>query len=237
MLGYQRYKHEIDKLKNYSSKLFEVTEWLSIEQLPSSNSLNMWGYSDNQLTQILKTNNIDNSNVDLCMCFIDSPIECNYFSRELPGIDEKTVVCSFSGVEDILNSEDIEFFNFLHEAILYRVVLVAAFHTVNENHLTHDDTRNCLFDMCGMKKDIALKCSAPHLCPECKSKIGKKAMDPRFLPSLEKEFTSFKKPLFNRILDFVKRRPIVSILITIVSSIIFNLLSSLLYDLIKAFFV
>lgn len=34
LLGYQRYLDKIEKLQNYSSKLFEVTNCIVIKQLP-----------------------------------------------------------------------------------------------------------------------------------------------------------------------------------------------------------
>ena len=237
LLGYQRHMHEIKKLEKYSSELFTIEDWLMIASLPSDNTGLAWGYSDRVISSILKESRIDNSNYDLCMCFIDAPIEGNFFSREIKDYDDKTVVCSFFGVEEILKSENVDFFNYIHGSIIYRIVLIAAFQSIDEHGHTHYDTRNCLFDMCGRKSDLTLKCSAPQLCPECISKIGSQAVDADFFPCLKKEFASFKKPLFHRILNFVKRRPIVSLLITIGSSVIFNLLSSLLYDWIKSFFL
>lgn len=106
-------------------------------------------------------------------------------------------------------------------------------HKVNEDYFLHDDTRNCLFDMCGLKKDIAIKYGVPSLCPSCIAKIESTAVDKEFVPLLNKEFKSFKKALFYRIIDFVKERPILSIIITFLSTIIINILSSFLYELLK----
>lgn len=75
LLGYQRYLDKIEKLQNYSSKLFEVTNCIVIKQLPPCD--HEWGYSDNCINQLLTSSNIDNSNVELCLCFIDNPIEYN----------------------------------------------------------------------------------------------------------------------------------------------------------------
>lgn len=40
LLGYQRYLDKIEKLQNYSSKLFEVTNCIVIKQLPPPATLN-----------------------------------------------------------------------------------------------------------------------------------------------------------------------------------------------------
>ena len=87
LLGYQRYLDKIEKLQNYSSKLFEVTNCIVIKQLPPCDL--EWGYSDNCINQLLTSSNIDNSNVELCLCFIDNPIEYNYFTRDLSEFDSR----------------------------------------------------------------------------------------------------------------------------------------------------
>lgn len=234
LLGYQHYPDKIGKLQAYSSKLFEVTNCVEIKQLPSCD-LN-WGYSDKCICQLLTSSNIDNSNVDLCLCFIDNPIEQNYFTRDLSNFDSKTILCSFYQVETIFNEKNIDIFNYLHGIVLKEIVQIAALHEVNEDYFLHDDTRNCLFDLCGLKKDIAIKYGLPNLCPSCIAKIESTAVDKEFIPLLNKEFKSFKKLLFYRIIDFVKVRPILSIIITFISTITINILSSFLYELLKTFF-
>lgn len=231
LLGYQRYLDKIEKLQNYSSKLFEVTNCIVIKQLPPCDL--EWGYSDNCINQLLTSSNIDNSNVELCLCFIDNPIEYNYFTRDLSEFDSKTVLCSFYQVETIFDEQNIDIFNYIHGIILNEIVQIATLHKVNEDYFLHDDTRNCLFDMCGLKKDIAIKYGVPSLCPSCIAKIESTAVDKEFVPLLNKEFKSFKKALFYRIIDFVKERPILSIIITFLSTIIINILSSFLYELLN----
>lgn len=168
LLGYQRYLDKIEKLQNYSSKLFEVTNCIVIKQLPPCD--HEWGYSDNCINQLLTSSNIDNSNVELCLCFIDNPIEYNYFTRDLSEFDSKTVLCSFYQVETIFDEQNIDIFNYIHGIILNEIVQIATLHKVNEDYFLHDDTRNCLFDMCGLKKDIAIKYGVPSLCPSCIAK-------------------------------------------------------------------
>lgn len=92
----------------------------------------------------------------LCLCFIDNPIEYNYFTRDLSNFDSKTVLCSFYQVETIFNDENVDIFNYIHGIVLNEIVQIATLHKVNEDYFLHDDTRNCLFDMCGLKKDIVL---------------------------------------------------------------------------------
>ena len=235
LLGYQRYLDKLEKLQNYSSKLFEVTNCVEIKQLPPCDL--GWSYSDDRISYLLASNHIDNSNVNLCLCFIDNPIESNYFTRDLIAFDSKTVLCSFYQVETIFAEQNIDIFNYLHGIVLNEIVQIATLHKVDENHFAHDDTRNCLFDMCGLKKDIAIKYGVPNLCPACIAKTEATAVDKEFVPLLKKELKTFKKMLFYRLIDFVKVRPILSIVITFISTIIINIISSFLYEILNHFLI
>lgn len=231
LLGYQRFQDEIDKLSHYPSKLFEVSNCIIIKQLPDSDLC--WGYSDLAITNLLKEKKVNNDKYDLCICFIDAPIENNYFSRDLSKFDNKTILCSFYQVHSIFKENNIDVFNYVHGTVLNRVVQIETLGEINENYYVHKDTRKCLYDMCGLKSDIALKYSEPKLCADCISKISSSAVDKDFISALEKEFNTFKKPLFDRIVEFVKKNPQLSIIITIVSTIIINILSSVIFEAIK----
>ena len=170
LLGYQRYQNEIDRLCDLSSKLFEIVNCVAIKSLPTPD-ISFIAYSDELIIKLLKSQNMDNSKYDLCMCFIDTPIEENYCSRDLQGFASKTVVCSSLGMKDIFKEAVVDFFNYFHGHILYEVVQMATLRVVDENQFIHFDTRNCLFDMCGVKDDVALKFDKPQLCSQCISKI------------------------------------------------------------------
>lgn len=232
LLGYQRHLDKIKKLQKYRSKLFHIIGCIEIRQLPPSDL--DWAYSDSIICNLLSANNVDNSDVDLCLCFIDHPIEDNYFMRDLSQFDSKTVLCSFFQTEDIFAAKNVDLFNYVHGIVLNNLVQIATLHEVDEKHFLHDDTRNCLFDMCGIKEDVAIKYSAPKLCTSCISKIESSAVDKNFLPLLNREFKSFKKMLFYRILDFIKQRPILAIVVTSIFTIVINVMSSFIYELIRA---
>lgn len=232
LLGHQRHLDKIKKLQNYRSKLFHIIECIEIKQLPQSDL--DWAYSDSTICNLLSANNVDNTDADLCLCFIDLPIEDNYFTRDLSQFDSKTVLCSFYQAEEIFAAKNVDLFNYVHGIVLNKLVQIATLHRVDEKYFLHDDTRNCLFDMCGIKEDIAIKYSAPNLCTSCISKIESSAVDKNFLLFLNKEFKSFKKMLFYRILDFIKQRPVLAIVMTSIFTIVINVMSSFIYELIKA---
>ena len=155
--------------------------------------------------------------------------------RDLNNFDNKTFLCSFYEVDSIFKEKNIDIFNYVHGNVLNRLVQIETLGVINEEYYRHDDTRNCLNDMCGLKSDIAIKYGKPKLCPECREKIMSLAVNQDFLEILEEEFKTFKKPLFERILEFVKKRPVLSIFITAACTIILNIISSGLFELIKYF--
>ena len=232
MLGYQQYSNVIKKLKKYKSDLFEIKELVELKQLPECD-LDGWGYSDNRICKLLKDNSVTNENVDLCICFVNNPIEDNYFTRDLSCFDSKTVLCTFYEADTIFKQNNIDLFNYIHGIVLYETVQISTHNKIDENYFLHDDTRNCLFDMCGIKNDIAIKYGIPSLCPECLSKIESRIIDKDFVPLLKKEFKTFKKKLFYRIIDFIKEKPIISIIFTILGTIIINLFSSYIFELLS----
>lgn len=231
LLGYQRYKETINKLCTYKSKLFEVVDCIEIKQLPPPDC--DWTYTDKIICNLLTQKQLSNATVDLCLCFIDQPIECNYFTRDLSTFDDKTVLCSFYEVEDIFTRNNIDLFNYVHGIVLNSLVQIATLHKLNEKHFLHDDTRNCLFDMCGLKNNIAIKYNIPSLCPNCIAKIEAHAIEKEFIPLLQNEFKTFKKTPLLVMINFIKDKPILSIIITILSTTILNIISSALFEMIK----
>ena len=231
LLGYQSFQSEIDKLILFPSKLFEISNCITINQLPSCDW--EWGYTDQAIISLLNDHNVNNDKYDMCMCFIDSPIEDNYFSRDLVEFDNKTVLCSFYEVYSIFERNNIDIFNYIHGSILNRVVQIKTLGIINEDYYSHDDMRHCLYDKCGIKSQITKKYGDPKLCPECRSKISTLAVDQELITILEKEFKSFRKPLFYRIIEFIKKKPVLSILITIGSTIILNIIAAVIFELLK----
>ncbi len=129
-----------------------------------------------------------------------------------------------------MKKKNINLFNYFHGSVLYHVVQIASIHRIDENHFLHDEPRNCLFDMCGNKKDIVLKYGEPKLCDECLLKIKSNYIDIEFLKKLNKEFKSFKPSPLERLVRLIRKKPIRSMVVTAISSIALNILASWLYE-------
>ena len=228
LLGYQRHYDVLNRLNNFHSKIFKIVDTKKIDHLPECDY--EWGYSDEAITKILKAKKVCNNDVDLCLCFIDTPIFLNYYTRDLKIFDEKTVLCTFYDADEIFAQNKIDLFNYVHGIVLNETIQIVTNHKVDENQFCHTDTRGCIFDHCGNKKDIIIKYSKPKLCMECRNKIAGELVNNDFIDLLEAEFKTMRKKLFIRIIDFIESHTIFSMLIYFVVSVLINLISSILFE-------
>lgn len=224
-LGKQKYNYVFDKLKKYKSKIFEVT----IYEVSRPDCDYEWGYTFGTLEKILDKA-FDRKNYDICIGFVDTIIENNYFGKRLK--DYNVYIVSFYQVSDFLIFEKIDIFNYVL-ATIYRYITRFL---LKGKYLTHDETKGCIFDMCGDKRDIIYSCQMPIICEHCKAKMKESACPSDFIELLSKEILKIKKPLYYQITDFIKSHPYLSLGIGIVFSVLFNILSSFLYDWIKVIF-
>ncbi|WP_294350554.1 hypothetical protein [uncultured Clostridium sp.] len=222
-LGKQQHEDVFEKLKNYKSSIFEVEIYR--KNLPECDY--EWGYRFHTLKELLNAEN--NSDYDMCIGFIDTIIENNYFGKRLD--EYKTYIISFYEVDEILQKENIDIFNYIL-LTMYKYITRYKLRISGEK-LVHDETRGCIFDMCGDKRNVIYSCNKPIICNECRSKIYKYDCDEEYIKNLEKELKKIKKTVYYRISDFIKKEPILSLIIGIVSSIVLNLVSCAIYDFIK----
>jgi len=161
----------------------------------------------------------------MCIGFIDYPIENNYFGRNL--LDEKVFVVSFYQVAEILQSQNIDIFNFMLSTI-YRYLT----RNIVGKRIAHDETRGCVFDMCGNKNDIIYSCQKLMLCNECENIIKSSEVPENFIKLLKNEIKYIRKQRYYQIIDFIKRHPLFSIFIGAMSTIILSFFATVLYNLI-----
>lgn len=222
-LGFQRHNYLFQRLKKYNSKLFDVD--IYEKSLPSCDY--NWGYSFSALENLL-CNDFNSDEYDMCIGFIDAEIECNYFGKRLK--DHNIYVISFYQVDEILSLYNIDIFTYML-ATIYRYMTR---YKLKGEYLTHDETKGCLFDMCGNKHDIIYSCDKPIICNECNAKISQCGIQSEYISMLKKEIRRIKKSSYYTVVGFIKKHPYLSLTIGVGSTIFFNILSNILFELIKA---
>ena len=214
----------MDKIKKTKySKIFEITEVTELG-LPDADCYG-WSYSKESFTSKVNTG----ESADVALGFIDQPFNDNYFAHRLT---DNTGIVSFFEIDRIFANANVDERNFLL-LMLYESILIyyTKSHTIREIH--HDDTRSCLFDMCGNKEDIIQSATNPCICYDCESTLRKHELPKNLIDILKQELKRIKKPLFYQIKDWVKAHPILSLMITFATSLIINVISSVVYDVIR----
>lgn len=222
-IGTQRHDELFKRLESYNTKLFQI----SIKQVSRPKCDFGWGFEFQTLSNILKPS-FNNDENDLCIGFIDTSIEKNYFSKRLSEKNDLYIV-SFFEIDKILLSNNIDLFNYILLTV-YRCLIRFKF---NRKPNAHHETKGCLFDMCGMKEDIIYSCANPTLCIECKSSLNDQE---QFLNDLISELPKIRKSIYYQIKDFIEIHPWYSLFIGIFFTIFLNIISSLIYEYIKNIF-
>ncbi len=212
------------KIKSWKSALFTVVGDIENYSLTQDSDGYGWEFTDENLEQILP----EQFQGNFLIAIVNVPIELNWYSRRL---SNNRVVFTFHEIKDIL-----EHFNIPLENAVFRLLYAYTFLfkrsgeriPLNDEptNFTHDETRGCLFDMNGIKTDIVYSLHEPIICPDCVERLRKEKVSNETISKAQKEIVKIKKPLFYRIISFVKRHPIWSMLISAITAIVLGAIGS-----------
>lgn len=228
-LGNLKYPIDVQKLEKWKSKILKINHGASVGHLENAKGEN-WEYTDEQLQANIKAD----STADFTLALIDAPIEDNYYLRRL---SDNVAVLSLNGMLDIT-----QFYGFSPDQyILRNLYELSVLFTANQKLTTgyqtwaHDETRGCLFDMNANRTDIVFSLHRPRLCEACSGRVSAYQLPALFLSNLKSELNKIKKPLFVRMLDWVRMHPIAALALTAISGVILNLIASVIFEVIKGF--
>jgi len=228
---------ELDKRKieNWNSSLLSITGEIQNYALTEDSDGDDWQFTDSSLERLLP----ESFNGDFLIAIVNVPIESNYYSRRLSG---NRIVFTFHEIKEILSLSNIPLENIIYRLLYaYALLFLRTGRKIplnkEDTNFTHDETRGCLFDMNGIKWDIVVSCHQPTICPDCVERLRREKISNELISETQKEIRRIKKPLFYRIMDFIKKHPIWSILISAFSAIILGAIGSfiatLFYEYIK----
>ncbi len=224
LLGTQLHMSTINKLRVYKSKIFIINSVKTKADLPNTKSMD-WSYSDTQIASFIEPD--DHS--DITIALLEDKIEGNFFMRRL---GERVGAITFFQAAEIMADANIDLLNYLlvdiYEAVTLFVQGDKSLYPGRE--VCHYATRRCIFDMAGNKYDVVYACEQTCLCTECEAKLRSKVLPEKYIDTLKKELKHVRKSRYSRIMDFIKRKPLFSLLLTAITSIVLNLVASLLYE-------
>lgn len=223
-IGHMPSEFDKRKIKSWKSALFTVVGDIENYSLTEDSDGYGWEFTDENLEKILP----DQFQGNFLIAIVNVPIELNWYSRRL---SNNRVVFTFHEIKDIL-----EHFNLPLENVVFRLLYAYTFlfkrsgERIPPNeaptNFTHDETRGCLFDMNGIKTDIVYSLHEPIICPDCVGRLRKEKVSNETISKAQKEIVKIKKPLFYRIITFVKKHPIWSMLISAITAIVLGAIGS-----------
>ncbi len=223
---------ELDKrkIKNWNSDIFYIVGDIESYSLTKDSDGVGWEFSDNILEEVLP----EQFSGDFLIAIVNVPLELNWYTRR---ISNNRVVFTFYEIKEILSDFHIPLENIIYR-LLYAYTLVFRRNggkiPLNKDvtNFTHDETRGYLFDMNGIKKDLIYSCHEPIICSDCVERMKHEKVSNDIISKVQKEIRNIKKPLFYRIIAFIKKHPIWSLVISAISAIVFGAIGSYIATLI-----
>lgn len=215
------------KIKKHSSSVFEIIGEIENYALTMDADGTDWEFTDKALAETLPKAH----HGDFIIALVNVPIEDNYYARRL---SNNRIVFSFYEIKEILADANIPLENVIYR-LLYSSSLLykRSGNRIPTNgeltNFTHDETRGCLFDMNGMKTDLVYSCDKPIICPDCVGRLRAEMVSNDVISQTQKEIMKIRKNFFYRISDYIKRHPIRSLIISMVTAIFLNVLASYIY--------
>lgn len=226
-LGHSQHLVDFQFIQKWKSKLFSVSGLYCVEHMPDSDIVD--GYLDVKYSrEQLKTLVSCPEYYDYAVAIMPYRFTDNFYMHR---VSDKCVVISLYGIADILKAYAISLEHFIIKQ-LYEICairhLMKDLSSDDVYNFVHLDTRGCLFDMNGERTDILYNTEQPILCEECRGKFKGRQVEQEVILLLEKELRKIKKPLVLRLERWVKKYPLLAILLSALTAILFNIISTLI---------
>jgi hypothetical protein len=224
-IGEMPFNFNTSKVKAWKSSIFEITGTIDNYALTVDADGEDWQFTDNNLSRVLP----ETGDSDFLFAIVNIPLELNWYTRRLSG---DRVVFTFHEMKDILSLQNIPLENLVMR-VLYAYAFAYRSHesriplSEERTNFTHDETRGCLFDMNGIKTDVAHSCDSPVICSDCVERLKQKKVSNSSISKAQSEIKKIRKPLFFRVTSFVKLHPILSLVASSLIAILLGAIGSI----------
>jgi len=226
LLGHPPHLLNVGKLLKWKSKLFEVLTPIDNFTITENSDGVAWDFSDEVISRQLPNRDSE----EILLAITNVPMQENFFARRHP---DNKICMTFRTIGDILYAENIPLENAVLR-VLYSAALVYRRYgrripTMDEiTGFAHDETRGCIFDMCGNINDVIFSTNSPHICPSCVEQLKNAHIETNLIESIQSELHKIRKKLYYRILDFIKVHPILALILSLVTGIIIGAVGSII---------
>lgn len=233
IIGHSDKVVNFDLIKKFKSKFFNFSDIERINNLPKP--VKNDGYLDIVYTKAEIETVMNDIEFDgLCIAIMNYGFDDNFYMHR---VGNKKVCISIFQLESILSEKKISIENFIikniYEIFIFYKIVKNLTDSEEVYQFVHTDTRGCLFDLNGDKRDIIYNTEKPIICDECRGKISKKSIPKNFLEDIQRELLKIDKPFIKKIENFISKYPLFSILATFSFSTFINLFSNWLWEIIK----
>lgn len=227
-LGNLKFAVDFNAIEGWKSSIFEAEHVDQIQALPNADG-HQWEYPDQQLIRLLRQDN----GYDFTLGVMNGQLQDGFYMRRL---GNNLCVLSLYDTGPILQRANLEIESFILRNIYQLTSLyLERDKTLPDSSysLSHDETRSCLFDMNANIEDIIFSTSKPQICPQCRARIMQSQVCKEFLPATEKELKRIRQILYYRLVEFVKKHPVWSLILTSLSALVIDVLGNYFYDILK----
>ena len=232
LIGHLRHQLNICKIQKFRSSFFKIEsieEINSIPNIPLDDCTYEAKFNKNDVANLLHGDSFDG----LVIGIMNYRYCDNFYMHH---IEDNKVCISIAVIDTLLLQNNISLENFILKNILEIIVIKKILEKLDDNNamqLVHNDTRGCLFDMNGNNYDVIYNTEKPIICDACKEFIHRKSTPKFFIRNLEKELKRIRKPFLCSLELFIKKYPLLSVLLTLTLTIVINLVSNIIWELIK----
>jgi len=231
-LGELPFDLNYNRIKKFKSSIFEIDE--EIPKLKLEDARYSGDFCTYEIDEL--EGQIDNKHlkegVDFILVITNCLLKDDYYARRLA---DKKAIFTFRNTRSHLEKAHIPLENAIFR-ILYEYCLM--FDESEKNNcirkintwFLHHETRKCLFDFDGVIEDIIISFNQPSICKECKQNLEEFGISEYVIEKVEKELKKLKKTPLYRIFDWVKKYPVLSMIMSSIGMVVVNILSSLLYN-------
>lgn len=232
ILGHLRHSIDLQSLQKTKSNYFTIESLDRINNLPTpvndTGYLNIV-YSKDEIANILNDISFDG----ICIGIINYGFDDNFYMHR---VGNNKMCISIEGIDKLLLENEISLENFILKCIYEAIVFYKVFGSLTDDRVysfVHRDTRGCLFDLNGDKFDVLYNTEKPTICEECATLFNRYDLPIDFLKIIKKELLTIRKPRIKSIELFIRKYPLLSVLITFLSSTIINIFSNWLWEYFK----
>lgn len=230
-IGYLPQDFHLEKIIQWNSKVFQLAGNVETYALRRDSDSEDWQYSDSLICEIVSKIPTKNDSFDFFVTLVNVPIENGWYTRLF---DNNNVVITLHEIKGILNSSNIPIENVVLRLLYAYALLFRQFGNriprLEEGaSCFHEETRGCLFDFTADKNDLPASCDSPQICDACQERLKTHSVSNNEIEHANKEIRRIKKDFYFSILGFVKKHPILSIIVSSIYALLLNFIASAIY--------